>query len=52
MPTPAEGDEKYKTFDVAYSDTQLEVTDKYRPGKNNDTRNENSEKPEKPPPGF
>ena len=52
MPTPAEGDEKYKAFDVAYSETQLELTDKYIPGKNNDARNENSEKPEKPPPAF
>lgn len=52
MPTSAEGDEKYKTLDVAYSDTQVEVTDKHRPGKNNDTRNESSEKPEKPPPDF
>ena len=52
MPTPTEGDEKYKDFDNAYSETEIELTDKYRPGRNKDNKNENSEKPEKPPPGF
>ena len=38
MPTSTEGYDKCKDFDAAYSDTQIEVKDKYRSGRNKDEK--------------